>query len=252
MENKIKIIAIIQARSDSKRLPKKVLKKALNKPMIIHQLQRIKQSKYITQIILATSNKKSDNKLTKIVQNNGYKVFRGNKNNVLKRFFDCSKELNLNKKDIIIRLTGDCPLHDSGIIDETIKEFLKQDIDYISNCTNPIYPDGFDTEVFNTKSLHLAYKNATKKYQKEHVTPYIKETKKLKTANINNPPNHPEYRLTLDRKEDFKLIKYIFNYFNSTYFSFKEIIKFLEKNPNLLSINSHIKRNENYKKNDTN
>lgn len=245
---KPKIIALLQARTDSTRLPKKVLKRILNKPMIIHQLQRVSKSNLIDELILVTSDNSSDDELSNIVLDNNFKLFRGDKDNVLKRFNDCLSKYDLKDKDIIVRLTGDCPLHDSNIIDELIVEFLNKDCDYIANCINPIYPDGFDVEVFSYKALMITYKKANKLSQKEHVTPYIRDSGEFKIKELYKKPIYPDWRLTVDEKEDFILINKIFEHFNHNNFSFDDIINLLEKNKNLLKLNNHINRNEGYLK----
>ena len=245
---KRKIIALVQARTDSTRFPKKVLQPILNKPMIIHQLQRVSKSKFIDELILVTSDNKTDDELANIVVNNGFKVFRGDKDNVLKRFIDTLKTLNINEYDVIVRLTGDCPLHDAKLIDESVKVFVDNKYDYLANCIKPIYPDGLDVEVFNYSSLNTAYLNATKKSDFEHVTPYIRDSGKFTTHNLNKAPIHTDWRLTVDEKIDFELIKKIYENFNSTYFSFDEIVTFLMNNTQLLKLNHGIDRNEGYLK----
>lgn len=243
------IIAIVQARSDSSRLPGKVLKKILNKPMIIHQLQRIELSKLINKLLLATSNQTTDDILAQTVQSYNFNIFRGDKDNVLKRYYDSLHEYLLNDDDIIVRLTGDCPLHDSKIIDETIQFFLDNPCDYVSNAINPpVYPDGFDVEVFNYKTLKATYKYASSKSELEHVTPYIRDSLKFNVLHLPKTPIYSNYRLTVDQKEDFIVIKTIFEYFNDTYFTFQDIINYLKQNQSLLSVNSTIQRNEGYKK----
>lgn len=244
MQNKV--YALLQARSDSSRLPGKVLKNILDKPMIIHQLERTSRSKLIDKLILVTSNEESDNQLAKIIQDNKYTLFRGDKNNVLKRFYDSLSTYNLDDNDIIVRLTGDCPLHDPEIIDELIEEFQNQKYDYLANCIEPIYPDGLDVEVFNYKALKSAYKNATTLVELEHVTPYIRADKNLNIKNFKKKPLHNNWRLTVDESEDFHLISKIYKHFNSNSFSFEELISYLEANKDLLNINSHINRNEGY------
>lgn len=245
---KQKCIALLQARSDSTRLPQKVLKKILGKPMIIHQLQRTIKSKYIDDLILVTSNEDSDNELVNIVTEYGFKVYRGDKNNVLKRFYDSLEKLKIEDNDVLIRLTGDCPLHDPDIIDESIEAFINNDCDYLANCIQPVYPDGLDVEVFDFKSLKKAYKNAAKKSELEHVTPYIKTSGRFKVKNLQKKTIHTDWRLTVDEPNDFELINKIYEHFNSTYFSLSEIVEFLEKNKKLLELNSNIKRNEGYLK----
>lgn len=243
---KTKVIGLLQARTDSTRLPKKVLKNILTEPMIIQQLKRTSKSKLIDKLILLTSDEESDSELSKIVIKNGFDIYRGDKKNVLKRFYDAAVQLNLNDSDIIVRLTGDCPLHDSNIIDESIQAFKDMKCDYLANCVEPIYPDGLDVEVLNFKSLKLAYENASLKSELEHVTPYIRNNKRLIIKNLDKEPIHNNWRLTVDEETDFKLISKIYEYFNSTYFSFEETIEFLEQNKELLNINNNINRNEGY------
>lgn len=245
---KNKVIALLQARTDSTRLPNKVLKTILDKPMIIHQLKRTSKSKLIDRLVLLTSDEKNDDKLAQIITDNGFNIFRGDKNNVLKRFYDSIVDLNLNDNDIIVRLTGDCPLHDANIIDEAITSFVDKDCDYLANCVNPVYPDGLDVEVFNYKSLKLSYENATLKSELEHVTPYIRNNKKLKIKNLEKEPIYSNWRLTVDEENDLKLIIKIYEYFNNTYFTFNEIVEYLKNNQHLLNINNNIKRNEGYRK----
>ena len=245
---KQKVIALLQARTDSSRLPNKVLKTILDKPMIIHQLNRTLKSTLINKLILVTSDEKNDDNLVNIVKKNNFNVFRGSKNNVLKRFYDSVVEFELNDYDIIVRLTGDCPLHDSSIIDESIKVFIDNNYDYLSNSVEPIYPDGYDVEVFNFKSLKLAYENAKLNSELEHVTPYIRNNKELIIKDLNKKEVYNTWRLTVDEENDFKLITKIYEHFNSTYFSFEDTIKFLEKNQELLKINNKITRNEGYLK----
>lgn len=241
-----KIIALIQARTDSSRLPGKVLKQILKKPMIIHQLQRTSKSKYIQKLLLITSYEKSDDELESVVVKYGFNVYRGNKNNVLKRFVDSLKSFDLEDNDIVVRLTGDCPLHEADIIDESIEAFLKNKCDYLTNCIQPVYPDGFDVEVFKYKCLKMAYKNASLESDLEHVTPYIRESKEFATYNLKRKSIHSDWRLTVDEEVDFKVVEAIYKHFNKTFFSLYDIISYIEENINLLDLNRYIKRNEGY------
>lgn len=245
---KKKIIALLQARSDSTRLPKKVLKPILNKPMIIHQLQRTSKSELIDKLILVTSDEKSDDTLASTIKQYDFELYRGDKNNVLKRFYDCVKPLNLKNKDIIVRLTGDCPLHDPNIIDETILAFMNESCDYLANSIKAVYPDGLDVEVCSFNALKIAYLSARKQSDLEHVTPYIRDCGKFITKDFKKEAIYPHWRLTVDNQEDFDLINKIYQHFDNTFFSFEKIIEFLLNNQELLKINSHIKRNEGYAK----
>lgn len=242
------VVALLQARTDSTRLPKKVLKLLLGKPMILHQLERIKRSNKIEKLILLTSDEASDNELANTVTNSGFEVYRGSKDNVLERFYNCAKTLQLKEEDTIVRLTGDCPLHDPVIIDELIDAFKNVQVDYMANCVEPLYPDGLDTEVFRFGALQRAYQEAQKTSQKEHVTPYIRESGLFKTENLTGTTVHPEWRLTVDEPNDFKVIEIIYNHFNHNRFSFIDIVSYLEAHPKIMSINSNINRNEGYLK----
>ena len=242
------IVAFLQARTDSTRLPNKVLKPILGKPMIIHQLERTARSSKIDKLILLTSDELNDDELADIVKEYSFNLFRGSKDNVLERFYVCAKSLKLNSNDIIVRLTGDCPLHDSKIIDELIEAYQNSKVDYMANCVEPLYPDGLDVEVFSFRALEEAYHKATKISQKEHVTPYIRESNTLISKDLEGDKVYPQWRLTVDEPSDFEVVEKIYQHFQHNKFSFKEMVVFLEQHPEILIINSTINRNEGYLK----
>ena len=243
MEN---ITVIVQARCGSSRYPNKILKK-LNKNYNLIELlfSRLFKSKKIDHFYLATTTKKSDDKLCDLFLNSKVKVFRGSENNVLSRYYKIAK---LNKSKIIIRITGDCPLVDHKIIDKFIEKIQnknnKTKFDYVSNTLKYTYPDGFDVEVFNFNSLQLAYRNAYTRHDKEHVTPYIKRCRKIKKFNFSLSKNLSHIRLSVDEKDDLRLIKKILNKINKNHFQMKDVINLLNKNEDLLKINKHIINNQ--------
>ena len=162
-------LAIIQARTNSNRLPGKVLKEICGVPMILFQINRLKKSKNIDKIVLATSINKEDDYLAQLVKESGNEVFRGDLDDVLERFYNCSR---LYKSRNIIRLTGDCPLIDPFLIDEMIQNFIEMDWDYLSNCADSdklSVPDGFDAEIFKSQVLEKAFQNANLPSEREHV-----------------------------------------------------------------------------------
>ena len=166
----MKITGVIQARTSSKRLPNKVLLPVLEKPLILHQIERIKRSKMLDQIILATSLHHSDNELFEILNKNEVNTFRGSLDNVLERFYQCAKKFN---SDVIVRLTGDCPLNDPDLIDEIIQFYLESNFSYIGNSIDSdklTVPDGFDIEIFSFSILEKAYKEA-KLPQRKNTSP---------------------------------------------------------------------------------
>lgn len=260
---KKKISCIVQARFNSKRFPGKVMLPVVNKPLLQHQLERLKKSNEINDLILATTIKKDDNQLCKVANLLKVKVFRGDEKNVLKRYYDCAKN---NKSSIIVRVTADCPLIDVKYIDKLIKIFLKKNYDYLSNLNIDYIPDGFHCEIFKFSSLEKAYKLANSKFHREHVTSFLWSNPKLflvhhfKGKKLKNHSN--KIRLTLDYKPDYILIKKIFEklYRKNKYFSLNEITNYLKKNQSLLKINQkyhklqwnkfHKKRNKYLKKND--
>lgn len=240
----MKIGIIIQARIDSNRLPKKVLKK-INHQSVLSQV--INQCKKMNlDIVVATTKRKKDDPIIEIAKKMQIKFFRGSKNDVLDRFYQCAKEFNFNG---IIRITADCPFIDPKESIKVVKFLKLNNIDYVSLDVKT-YPDGLDTEGFTFKSLELAWKNAKLKSEREHVTPYIKnKLKNIRKKEISYKKNLSHIRLTIDEKEDYELAKNIFEKFKSKETIYlKNITKILENNPELIKINSKYKRNEGYKK----
>jgi glutamate-1-semialdehyde 2,1-aminomutase len=243
MEN---ITAIVQARCDSSRFPNKVLEKIYGDSTLIEFLfSRLFKSKKINNFFLATTKNKNDNKLCALFKNSIVKVFRGSENNVLSRYYKIAKK---EKSNIIIRITGDCPFVDYRIIDRFIdKIHLKKNkkrFDYVSNTLKYTYPDGFDVEVFNFKSLELAFKNANSNYDKEHVTPYIKKSKNLRKFNFELSKNFSNLRFSVDEKEDLKLLKKILKELKNINFKMEDVLNVVKNKKNLLKINKNIVNNQ--------
>lgn len=247
----MKIVGIIQARTGSKRFPKKVLMPILGKTLIEHMVERVKKSKYLDEIWIATTKLKSDDILESLAKGLKIKVFRGNVNNVLSRYYEISK---LSKADVIVRLTGDCPIHDGKLIDKIILYFLNnfKDFDYLSNTVKPTFPDGLDVEVFKSDFLEETYKNAVSPIDQEHVTTYMYKNILQKNNNrighFINSQDYSEFRWTVDEKVDFKLIEEIYKnlYPINKFFSWEDAIQFINKNNYLKKINNDILRNEGY------
>lgn len=222
-----KIACIIQARSNSKRLPNKILKKISGKTVLEILISRLKKSKKIDKIIIATTNKKNDDIIIKIAQKNQVDYYRGNESNVLKRYYDCANKFNL---DNILRITSDCPLSDKKLIDKMIGIYLTSKVDYISNTIKRTFPDGLDIEIFNFRALHQAFKYAKSKFEKEHVTQYFFKDKNIKKINYKNDIDLSKKRWTLDYHNDFLFISSVFNYFKpDIYMDYKKILRYENK-----------------------
>ncbi|MGB2401365.1 MAG: cytidylyltransferase domain-containing protein [Porticoccaceae bacterium] len=244
----MKIVAIIQARMASTRLPGKVLKKINNKHLLSILISRVKLSKNIDEIVVATTNNDTDDSLCKWLEKNHINYFRGSEPDVLERFWKCSKKISA---DIIVRLTADDPLKDPEIIDKAIEIFIHNEpLDYVSNTINPSYPEGLDIEVFSQYALDLAYKKSTLRSEHEHVTPYIwKNPNIFKLHNFQMSPDLSGWRWTVDRPEDLEFIDSLLKltgYDFST--GYRELIKIINENPSLKKINAGILRNEGYVK----
>ena len=238
----MKVVAIIQARMGSTRLPNKVMMKINHIPMIELLISRLSNSKYIDQIVLATSNNKNNTPLINHVESLGYKVFSGEDNDVLDRYFQAAK---IFKANAIVRITGDCPLIDSFLVDEVIEGFIDLNADYASNREPPTYPDGLDVEVISNKALEDASKKAKEDFQREHVTPYIINSNTYKKFYLKNSEDFSPERWTVDEPEDFTVVQNIFNFFHPVIdFSWKEVLQLKNSNPEIFSGNQHLIRNE--------
>ncbi len=238
------VTAIVQARMGATRLPGKVLKKIMGKPMLELQLERLKHSREIDEIVIATSTNSVDQKIVNWAHKIRQEVYRGSETDVLDRFYQAAKKYQAN---IIIRLTGDCPLIDPNIVDQTIKAFIKGDYDYASNVHVRSYPRGMDTEVMSFSCLETAWKKAKSKYNREHVTAYIySHPDKFRLKEIIAPTklHRPELRLTVDEIDDFRLINKIYEtlYSQNPNFSLTEIIDLFNKNPKLSNLNQQVQQ----------
>ena len=241
----MKIGAIIQARTSSTRLPGKVLKElpyASNITCLEQVIRRVKKSRKLNAIIIATTKEKQDNEIVNIAKKENVKYFKGSKENVLSRYYFAAKENNL---EIIVRVTSDCPCIDAEIMDLTIDNHIKRTADYTTNCLVRTYPHGLDVEVFNFNALEKAHKNATKDYEKEHVTPYINGNPQIFKINEIKAPKElyaPDIRVTLDTEEDYALLCAVYDYLypKNEYFSAYDIVNLFNEKPWLKLINKKI------------
>ena len=238
----MKILCIVQARLNSKRFPNKVLKYINNRSILEILLLRLSKCKLLNQIIVATTDRPEDKDLINHIQNLNFSYYMGSEKNVLERFF---KAACFYKADIVVRITGDCPLIDPALVDECIQLFLFNNYDYLSNRITPTYPDGLDTEVFTFKALEKAYHYAKTEYDKEHVTPYIYNSGEFLIGKKSSPVDYSKYRWTLDYEEDLIVLEKIFSHFKpNIYFNWMEIIDLYKKYSSHFKINNKYIRDE--------
>ena len=237
----MKIVAIVQARMGSTRLPGKVLKKIVGIPAIEILLKRLSRSELINEICVATSHNIENDQLCDTVEQLGYRVVRGSETNVLQRYWDAAEATSA---DIVVRITGDCPVVDPKLVDQVIKIYLDAHVDYVSNIDPPSFPDGLDVEVFSRKSLEAANFGAKSDFDREHVTPFIRNGN-FKKLNFTNVHDTSDLRLTLDEPEDLILLQKVFDKFQpDIHFSFEKIELLLNSIPELMEANNIYKRNE--------
>lgn len=234
----------IQARIGSKRFPKKILKKILKKSIIELIIERVQRIENIDKIIVVTGPKEKNLELIKKVSQLGIEIFCGSEENVLDRFYKASNKY---KSKNIIRITADCPLLDFNLINQGFKIFSEKNVDILSNVRNRTYPHGLDFEIFTNHALKIAWEDSFsqfKNYEKFRdtfipPTKYMLEKKKFRKIDIENNENFSHIRITLDYKEDFELIKIIYEtlYKNNSDFGLNEILSLFQKHPELLKIN---------------
>ncbi len=238
------ILAIIQARMSSTRLPNKVLKSIMGKPMLALQLSRIKQSQLIDNIVVATSKQGDDDAIENLCKTQQVECFRGDLDDVLARFYHTSQA---HSPDHIVRLTADCPLTDAKVIDRVISTHLTQQADYTSNCQPATFPDGLDVEVFTAKALTISYQQAQKPSEREHVTQFMRNHSELFTlANYQYHQDLSHHRWTVDETKDFEFVTQVYQhlYADNPYFTMQDILALLARKPQLSQINQNISRDE--------
>lgn len=242
MEQNGKVIAVVQARTGSTRLPGKVMKKICGKPMLLLMLERLSHSKLIDKIVVATTTNPNDDALYNMVKENNYEVFRGSELDCLDRHYQVGKKFHA---DYICKITSDDPLIDPVLTDKTINYFLKnsEKFDYVSNVHPPTFPDGLDVEITHMSILEEAWKNATDSNDREHTTTFIwSNPSKFKIGNYINEDEKNLFvtdRWTVDYPEDFEFVKAVFEelYKEKKIFLMDDILILLTNKPEIRSIN---------------
>lgn len=238
------VTAVVQARMGSHRYPGKVMQPLVGGlPLIEVLLDRLSASKRITKIVVATSTREIDDRLEDHVRRLGFHVFRGSEHDVLSRFY-LAAVARASKSGLVVRVTGDCPLIDSSVVDRVIDSCQQQGVDYASNIDPPTFPDGLDTEVFSWRTLEEAFLKATSAFDREHVTPFMREPGRFRTANVVSETDYSGERWTVDEPVDLKKLSAVFEHFwPRTRFDWTEALRWFGDNPSLSSLNNSIVRN---------
>jgi len=243
----MKIVATIEARMTSSRLPGKVLMTVLGKPMLHYLVMRLRAVKSIDEIVLATTINDSDDPLVEFAKNEKINVFRGDEDDVMNRVIGAADSVGA---DAVVQITGDCPIIDPDIVEQTIQMFKGNKISFVSNGIIRSYPDGMDTQVFTLEYLKQSASMTNDTLDREHVSLHmIKHPELFPRIHLIAPPSlyWPDLGLTLDEHADYELLKCIIEYFgvSNKLFSCLDVIRLLQKNPNWVQINNSVNRKGN-------
>ena len=238
----MKIVAVVQARMGSTRLPNKVMKPIGDKSMIQILLSRLSKSRQVNQILVATSVDPRNDVLSEHVESLGFHCFRGSETDVLRRYIDAGKSVDA---DIVVRITGDCPLVDPALVDQVIEKYLKGSSLYSSNIDPPTFPDGLDIEVIDFFTLEKSGLETEDTFDREHVTPYLRKSAQITKSNLTSEIDYSNLRWTVDDPQDYEVVQNIFKHFApEIYFSWRDVLDLQKKSPELFLANQKTIRNE--------
>lgn len=233
-------MVVVQARMLSTRLPGKVLKEVLGKPLLLYLVERLRRLALVDGIVIATSIDPSDDVISTLCDHEGLHSVRGSQEDVLSRIYAASKAFGL---EALVRITADCPLIDPALIDMGLSAFSKDNYDYLSNTLDRTFARGMDFEIIRFSALEKGFFEATSPYDKEHVTPFIySHPERFRLASMKQQKNESHLRLTVDEESDFALTKKILEalYPKNPEFVMADIRELLKQNPELEQINAHV------------
>jgi glutamate-1-semialdehyde aminotransferase/spore coat polysaccharide biosynthesis protein SpsF (cytidylyltransferase family) len=238
------VVAIVQARMSSTRLPGKALADVRGRPMLWRVISRLRCARLLDEVLVATSENPSDNAIARFCEQEAVLCFRGSETDVLDRYYQAARAQGT---DIVVRITGDCPLIDPIVVDSVVRRFLEGRFDYVSNALRYTYPDGLDTEVFSFTALEQAWREATKPSEREHVTPYLRSGK-FRVANVDNDCLLPRnLRWTVDEPADLEFVRKVYDGFpGNDHFGMKEVLNFLSHESGVQELNVSVFTNEGY------
>ena len=244
----MKVLAITQARYGSTRLPAKILKEVNGVTLLETHLRRILKSKLINKLMVATTDEEGAHFIVDIAKKVGVDYYQGSVNDVLDRFYQTAKPY---QPDYVVRVTSDCPLIDAEIIDQTIRKAIDTGVDYCTNVYPPMFPDGMDCEVIKFSVLEEAWKEATLKSDREHVTEFIGKNSpaeggtRYTYANQDAKEDNSDLRITVDTPEDFEAVKTLLETVGDKG-TCADYVKYLREHKDIIEINNMYERNEGY------
>ncbi|MFZ1009562.1 MAG: glycosyltransferase family protein [Candidatus Sulfotelmatobacter sp.] len=236
----MKVIAIIQARMGSTRLPGKVLVDIYGHAMLFHVARRTGAAETLDKVVIATTTEPADDAIVAWCEEHRVSCFRGNEMDVLDRYYRAACQYNA---EAVVRITSDCPMIDPLVVDKTVSAFLSERPDYASNTQVRTYPRGLDTEVMSFAALERTWTEARHPYQRTHVTPYIYENPGLfKILDVTAETDHSAYRWTVDTWEDLEFIRAVYSRLRDEKFSFSDALNLMKREPELAEINQSVQQ----------
>jgi spore coat polysaccharide biosynthesis protein SpsF len=239
-----RVVAIVQARMGSERLPGKVLMDVAGKPLLAHCIERISRAKRVDEVVLATTDMAGDVPLLNFAKSAGLRVYAGSENDVLQRYREAAE---FAQADIIVRITGDCPLIDPELSDSVIEAYLDSEVDLASNVINRTYPRGVDTEVFSMALLRYLNRFVTKQPEREHVTLHVYKNRDqfwIASVETDGPLKRPEIRTCVDTGNDLQFVREVFEALGKggNSFSTFDVMELLDRRPELGELNAGVKQ----------
>lgn len=235
----MKVIAIIQARMGSTRLPGKVLMELAGEPMLVRCVNRTRRTPVIDEVVVATTVQPADDAIEHLCDSKGWSYFRGSENDVLDRYYRAALA---HQADVVVRITSDCPLIEPEVVDRVVQEFIERQpqVDY---AVNEWFPRGLDTEVMRFDILKQAWGEDHNPVWREHVTPYIYHKPNLFQLHyVMNEVNLSHMRWTVDTPQDWALVRRIYEHFGHDRFSWRQVLSLLAENPSWLELNQQVKQ----------
>lgn len=237
------IVIIVQARMNSTRLPGKVMKHVLGKPLLFYLVERLRRVKKVQKLVIATTKSREDWSIVDFCRRHRISCFCGDEKNVLSRYYEAAQAFSASA---VVRITADCPLMDPSIIDRVVSVYFQNgQYDYVSNTCNRTYPRGMDVEIFSWETLNETFKRALTKSEKEHVTAYMYQNpQKFRLGDVVLKEDLSSMRWTVDTSEDFSFVRKVIEslYPCKKYFTMNDILELLKKRPELKKLNIHVKQ----------
>lgn len=242
------IVAAVQVRMGSTRLPRKALAEVMGRPMLWHIVNRLSFAQQVNQVVIATSNEPTDAPIRAFAQQHGIPHFAGSELDLIDRLYCTARHFGAHA---LVRITGDCPLVDPGVVDEVVASYLahSEDVDYVTNTLPATYPDGLDTEVYPVITLERLWREVEDPFWREWFPSYLWEHQDaFRTLNVSYPVDLSPLRWTVDYEEDLTFVREVYRrlYHEGQVFGMGDVLALMEAEPELAGINAKYARNEGY------